>query len=1144
VSRVNGHTVYLTATEAVLKLFAAGETARDVQSVADQSYSLDQRTERGACSTVLRIRLIGATPAQSVEGLDELPGKSNYFIGNDPKNWRAGVKSFSRVRYRSVYPGVDLVYHSDRGKVEYDFELAPRANPRIIRLAFKGAARVRVDKSGDLVLNTPSGEVRQRRPTVFQEVRGARKQIPARFVKRGKDQIGFRVAGYDRRKPLVIDPVLIYSTYLGGSGLDSAQAVAVDNNGYAYITGSTRSTNFPTADPFQPAIGGVTSDVFVSKLNPDGSALVYSTYLGGGFSDSAFGIALDSLGNAYVTGETSSLNFPTANALQGEPGGQTDAFVTKLNSQGSMLVYSSYLGGAFNDSGRGIAVDVSGAAHVIGNTESPDFPLANALRSTIGQADGFVSKYNVAGTAMVYSTYLGGSGNDSAVAITLDADGNAYVTGGTRSSDFPAINALQSSYGDKTLFKSTDSGASWQSINNGLPGSAAVLALAIDPQSTSTLYAGTDSAGCFKSTDGGSQWVPAAQGLAESTSQFDLGIDPLTPSILYAAASANVYKSTSGGDGWSVILDTFSNSSVAIDPASPSTVYIASFPQGVLLTTDGGQIWENTDFPFANARVNCLALDPTHPGSFYAGTETSGIHRYPTPCASIPLSSGPVRCVAVSNTTPSTVYAGTGSGGIYRSTDAGVTWKQANSGLTESTLRAVAIDPINPLTVYAATPTLCYKSTDGGDNWNSLVINPQSPTIYVNEIAIDPSDPSTLYAAASGGGDAYITELNASGTAYIYSTFLGGSGGESGAGVAVDSSGGVYVVGSTNSRDIPSANPVTPLSGSSDALVARITSGGGSMSFFAYLGGSNSEAARAVAIDPLGGAWVVGDTRSADFPTTPDSIPRGSPCPAGICAQSFVSRINSVGTLLSYSTYLGGSAVGSSSSGFGNGVAVDASGSAYVAGQTFSADFPTTPGTFQEIFGGGTSDAFVAKIGSPCVYSLSKTSQVSPPNGGSGEVDLTTAIGCAWSAVSNDGWITITSSDSGNGRTVVSFEVRENFAPEFRIGTLTIAGQTFTVIQEGLASIECSNSISPRFNSFPSSGGLSSVDVIAANQCIWSAVSNSNWITITSNDNGIGVGEVKYSVAVNPGAAARKGTITIAGQTISIKQKGNASSHR
>ena len=354
--------------------------------------------------------MIGATPARSIGGIDEQPGKTNYFIGNDPKNWRTGVKNYSKVHYRAVYPGIDVVYHSDKRKLEYDFIVSPGANPSTIRLAFEGATRVRIDKKGDLVLAIPTGEIRQNKPFVYQLVRGVKKRITARYVSRGKHRIGFKVARYNRRQPLVIDPVLIYSTYLGGSGLDNAQAVAVDNNGNAYVTGSTSSTNFPTANPFQPAIGGTSTDAFVTKLNPAGTALVYSTYLGGSLSDSGFGIALDPIGNAYVTGQTSSVNFPTANPLQGGAGGLSDAFVTKLNPQGSMLVYSSYLGGSFDDSGRGIAVDVLGGAHITGNTESQDFPLANALRPTLGLADAFVSKFNSAGTALVYSTYLGGSG--------------------------------------------------------------------------------------------------------------------------------------------------------------------------------------------------------------------------------------------------------------------------------------------------------------------------------------------------------------------------------------------------------------------------------------------------------------------------------------------------------------------------------------------------------------------------------------------------------------------------------------------------------------------------------------------------------------------------------------------------------------
>ena len=212
-----------------------------------------------------------------------------------------------------------------------------------------------------------------------------------------------------------------------------------------------------------------------------------------------------------------------------------------------------------------------------------------------------------------------------------------------------------------------------------------------------------------------------------------------------------------------------------------------------------------------------------------------------------------------------------------------------------------------------------------------------------------------------------------------------------------------------------------------------------------------------------------------------------------------------------------------------------------MVGQTFAIDFPTTPGAFQVNSAGGTSDAFVAKIGAPCAYSLSRTSQISPVSGGVGSTDLITAIGCGWSAVSSDDWISIVSADSGNGSATIDFEVRENFDERFRVGTVNISGQIFTVFQEGLASIECTNAISPTYDSFPSTGGSSSVNVIATKECIWSAVSNSNWVTITSNANGIGVGVVNYLVGHNPSTAARKATMTIAGQTFSIKQKGNVS---
>jgi hypothetical protein len=379
------------------------------------------------------MKLVGANVKATVTGAEELPGKSNYFIGNDPKKWRTDVPSYARVKYEGVYPGVDLVYYGNQGgQLEYDFVVAPGADPSQIKLSFAGANGMRVDAaSGDLVLKVGDDEVRFQKPVVYQPAvaavydpqtrrpkvhalecgsllplcapqlaagfsggtdagpsdaapeasfrRGKRQQAAAlqsglrpqmsrfdgAFVLASNNQVAFRVAGYDPERALVIDPVLSYSTYLGGSSLDEANGIAVDSSGNAYVTGHTYSADFPTANPLQPSFGGV-SDVFVAKLNPAGSALVYSTYLGGSNWDVGLGIAVDAAGDAYVTGYTESTDFPTANPLQatcdGCRPGYYDAFVAKLNAAGSALVYSTYLGGSNTDLGFGIAVDSSGNA--------------------------------------------------------------------------------------------------------------------------------------------------------------------------------------------------------------------------------------------------------------------------------------------------------------------------------------------------------------------------------------------------------------------------------------------------------------------------------------------------------------------------------------------------------------------------------------------------------------------------------------------------------------------------------------------------------------------------------------------------------------------------------------------------------------
>ncbi len=442
VSRGPGYGLFLTTSEAVLTLRRASR--REPSSPRAKASLQDEK------SAVLHMKLVGANAtATQVSGKDELSSKSNYFIGNDPKKWRTNVRQYAKVRYANLYPGVDLVYYGNQRELEYDFVLHPGADPETIRLRIEGASKLRL-ASGDLVLGSPGGDVRLRRPFAYQEMNGTKKEIRSHYVMRGEHEVGFRIGSYDRSQPLIIDPVLAYSTYLGGSADEAALDIAVDSAGNAYVTGFTTSIDFPTANPFQSTYGGGSSDVYVTKINATGSALGYSTYLGGSSDfDVGQSIAVDSVGSVYVTGATGSPDFPTVNPIQATNHGIRDAFVTKISPDGSALIYSTYLGGSGDDYGWGIAVDSAGNAHVTGDTPSRDFPVFKALQPTFHEGanfNTFVSEINADGSALIYSTYWGGSGGEGGSRVAVDPAGNTYIGGYTFSPDFPTVNAIQPIY--------------------------------------------------------------------------------------------------------------------------------------------------------------------------------------------------------------------------------------------------------------------------------------------------------------------------------------------------------------------------------------------------------------------------------------------------------------------------------------------------------------------------------------------------------------------------------------------------------------------------------------------------------------------------------------------------------------------------
>jgi uncharacterized repeat protein (TIGR01451 family) len=450
-ARGKGYTLFLTEDEAVFSL--AGARSADNSSAS--------------AAAVFRTRFVGANVSPVITATGKLPGRSNYFLGSDPAKWHVGVPEYGQVRYRNLYPGIDLIYYGRDGQLEYDLALAAGADPHRIRFAVEGTNQLSLNDQGDVLLTIGDSDLIMRKPFVYQLAAGSKHAVTADYVLLGKNEIGLKIGPYDSRKSLVIDPALVYSTYLGGSGADGALASAVDSKGNAYLTGGTVSTDFPvTAGVVQPTYGGTGNcgsvadiscgDVFVTKFNATGSALVWSTYLGGSADDYAFTIFVDTSSNVYVAGQTKSTNFPvTAGAFQTMfKGTHHDGFISKLNSTGTALLYSTFLSGSTGKSSvAGITVDSSGNLYAVGGTSDTDFPVtAGAFETTCkacstGDGDGFITKLNSTGSAQIYSTFLGGSTGAVTIGIAVDSSGNAYVTGETVDTDFPTLKPIQPTFG-------------------------------------------------------------------------------------------------------------------------------------------------------------------------------------------------------------------------------------------------------------------------------------------------------------------------------------------------------------------------------------------------------------------------------------------------------------------------------------------------------------------------------------------------------------------------------------------------------------------------------------------------------------------------------------------------------------------------
>ena len=641
-----------------------------------------------APKTRIAMKLAGANSAPPVEGVAPLPGTTNYYAGANRAGWIVHVPNYERVRYRDVYPGIDVVYYGNQRWIEYDLIVASGADPLVIRISFEGVSRMRVNSSGDLALETSAGKFVQRKPTIYQRTATGTRQIKGRYVRAGRRTVAFDVPHYDRRESLIIDPVLTYATYLGGTSDDRVNGLSVDAAGNAYVTGQTQSINFPVA-PSNPqnVFRGGSADAFVTKLNAAGTAAIYSTYLGGSAVDTGEAIAVDSRGSAFIAGQTTSTDFPiTPGAFQLTRRSVQSAFVSKLDSTGA-LIYSTYLGGSANefpdlgDSAGGIAIDAGGNAYIIGLTTCRDFPTtASGFKKTYsGSGDAFVTKLNVAGTTVIYSTYLGGAAIDVATAIAVDSNGNAYVTGMTGSTDFPiTANAYQTNNAGGTLLE---------------------------------------------------------------TDVFVTKLDP-TGGVLQ-------YSTFAGG------RDDENSPAIAVDSAG--SAYVAGTTFSSNFPTTAGAV--RTSFGGGADDVFLFKLDP-------------------------------------------------GGSKLIYSTYLGGNGNELAGG--------VAVDSAGNAHVTGRTNSSNF-----------------------------PSSSSAVQMQKSGGDDVFISKINASGSALLYSTFLGGSGTELAFGIAVDASGNVYVAGVTNSTNFP----VTPGSlktsnaSGADGFVAKIDLISGVAASFGVASGNNQSGA-------------------------------------------------------------------------------------------------------------------------------------------------------------------------------------------------------------------------------------------------------------------------------------------------------------
>jgi hypothetical protein len=1013
-------------TDARVKFLSHGN--RYSIRLAPSEVLLNLHGKAGRESTI-RMGFPGAKSSPVMAGAERQRAVSSYFIGNDPAKWVTGAPNFARVQYRQLYPGIDLAFYGNQGQLEYDFVVAPGADPGAIRLQFDGVDGMHLDRAGDLVLSAANGAIRQHKPIVYQEGAGGRQMVEGRYVIQSHNRVAFEIAGYDKRKALVVDPTLSFATYLGSPGDElfntpaaastaTYPAVAVDSQGNVYVAGymGGNVADFPGHPGILTAGGkGGGTDVFVVKMNQTGTALIYSVVFGGELSDVAGGIAVDIAGNAYVTGYTNSTLFPVApNAPQSSlPSASTNAFATEVNASGTALVYSTYLGGSGSFWGRGIAVDPSGNAYVTGTAEqsgSTPFPLVNPLSST--PSAGFLTEVNAAGTAFVYSTYLSAG---IGYGIAVDSGGDAYVTGTTGNGSLPSpaqgyvlkVNAGGSAVGYEPFFFGT----------SGTPTTIG-FGIALDAQKDAFVTGMTNDP-AFPQITAGAPQTSYGGGLTDG---FALKLNPAGNAVLYATYIGGLGSNPLPERGSGIAVDSAGNAFVA------GTTQCVGFPvanqisgarnggpavlmKGTVNISTASSNWVPTTLAGSFDQVDALAFDPS--GNLYAGASAlnatgGGIYLSTdggnTWVPTAPLSNGSVvttttvDSIAVDPNAPGTVYAA-GSGNLYQTTDGGGLWKQLSQAVGPSAAIAIAKTGSSSSIVYVGSSTGLIYSTNSGTSWTPPTAAPG--TGAVSALIVDPNNALTAYAGTPTG---------------VYQTVNGGANwvavnnGLPGGGVTSLAINGAAVYATVVHAVIVTENGLYYTTNASTNGWTQATLG------------ENTSAPLLVAVDSGNNVYVAfsggglatgtsGGTQADNWslPTsaynglthnqiTALAVPPGGngTAFAGIVAAitAFVTEINPTGTApFSSSTCIGGS-----DNSLGQSIAVTPGGTV-MSGATIATDFPATRGVVQTA-NAGSDDAFAVGINFDTGVTLTSSpsgAAITVAGGGCAPGSYTTPAPLIWS---------------------------------------------------------------------------------------------------------------------------------------------------